>query len=195
MSTKSQSTSRAFPGFNKAYDLSSHLASRPYRGRMELKHPEGFLFLRCEGRPEKPVRITHDMGEPRPKDAFWTSSVVPLIVNQRFIVSGRCGPILYEKSEVIYEDMPGGRFPRYKGEYFDPTTSDGSDFFMPTTFTGEKFVFEPVKEALEKANIRNLLFVRLDEIVLPVHVNTNYKEVFPERYGSKHDRNDTAMPQ
>lgn len=86
-------------------------------------------------------------------------------------ISGRCGPILNEKSEVIYEDYPGGRFPCYKGRYFDPSTWDGSDFFMESTFTGTMFVLEPVRDALMKAKIRNLLFRRVDEIVVPVEAD------------------------
>ena len=99
-------------------------------------------------------------------------------------IGGRCGPILWEKSEVIYKDYPGGRFPCYKGEYFDPDTWDGSDFFVETTDTAQIFVVEPVKKALEKAKIRNLLFERLDEIVLQVELNPNYKEAFPDLYRS-----------
>jgi hypothetical protein len=184
---------------------------------MKVRHPEEDYFTRCERRPKKAVTITHDMGEPMPKDAFWTSAVVPLIVSQRFIdvllenrftgwdtypvkvhakggelvpgyhglcISGRCGPVLWEKSEVIYKDYPGSRFPCYKGEYFDPDTWDGSDLFMRTTFTGVMYVLEPVKNALTRAKIRNLLFERLDEIVLQVELNPNYKEAFPDLYRS-----------
>ena len=84
-----------------------------------------------------------------------------------FSVGGRCGPIEYEKSQVIYEDMPGGRVPSYKGLYFDPDSWDGSDFFMPSDRGGWKLTLEPVKRALEKAKVRNIRFKRLDETVRP----------------------------
>lgn len=99
-----------------------------------------------------------------------------------FCITGRCGPMQYEKSEVIYEDMPGGRVPRYKGKYFDPESWDGSDFFMSTTpLTGWMFILEPVKKALARVKVRNLLLRRLDEIVFSVDANPKYKEVFPDR--------------
>lgn len=195
---------------------------------MELDYPEEYSFVRCERKPKKPVTITYQMGEAKPGDAFWTSSVSPLIVSQRFVdilrengftgwdtypvevhakggellpgyhglcVSGRCGPILWERSEVIYEDFPGGRFPMYRGRYFDPHTWDGSDLFMEIVLSGTMYVLEPVKKALEKAKIRNLLFERLDEIILDVTLNPNYKELFPERSGPSRARNDAVPPE
>ena len=40
------------------------------------------------------------------------------------------------------------------------------------------------QEGPGKGKIRNLLFERLDEIVLQVELNPNYKEAFPDLYGS-----------
>lgn len=198
----SPSTSRTFPGFDKAFEISDPIGSRPYRGTFEaqLGWNEEISITRCESRPLGPVAVRHARGEALPGDIVWTGMVVPLIVSQRFIdilldnrftgwgtypvevysksgellrgyygfcISGRCGPIEYEKSQVIYEDMPGGRVPSYKGLYFEPGTWDGSDFFMPSDRGGWKFTLEPVKRALQKAKIRNIRFDRLDEAVRP----------------------------
>lgn len=86
---------------------------------------------------------------------------------------------------MIYKDYPGGRFPCYKGQYFDPDTWDGSDLFTPTTSsTGKIFMLEPVKQALDWAKIRNLIFRRPDDIILDVALNPNYREEFPDLYRS-----------
>jgi hypothetical protein len=210
----SRSISEGFPGFDRVYHVGNPLASRPYRGHMKLKDPEEFTLPRGESKPRKPVRITHDMGEPTPGDVIWTDMVVPLVVSQRFVdvllehgftgwgtypvevhakggrlvpgyhglsIKGRCGPIQYEKSQVIYEEFPGGRFPSYRGMYFDPNSWDGSDFFMPTTpDTGWTFILEPVKKALAKARIGNLLLERADQIVHPMDVDPKYMETRPD---------------
>lgn len=77
---------------------------------------------------------------------------------------GRCGPIENARSTIVYEQMPGGVFPRHKGIFFAPETWDGSDFFMPSDGSGFVFVTEAVKEAFEKAKVKNVCFSRLDEI-------------------------------
>ncbi len=78
---------------------------------------------------------------------------------------GRCGPIENARSTIVYEQMPGGVFPRHKGLLFDPDTWDGSDFFMPSDGSAFVFVTEAVKEAFEKAKVKNVRFSRVDEIV------------------------------
>jgi hypothetical protein len=198
----SPSTSRTFPGFERAFKISDPLADRPYRGRIdtELRWNDEFSFLRAESMPDRPLPIRHAMGEAVPRDFIWTTMATPVVVSQRFIdilldnrftgwstyavevyskagdllpgyyglsITGRCGPIEYEKSQVIYEDMPGGRVPRYKGLYFDPDGWDGSHFFTPSDRGAWKLIVEPVRRALEKAKVRNIRFKRLDETVRP----------------------------
>lgn len=60
--------------------------------------------------------------------------------------------------------MPGGVFPYWRGLYFDPDTWDGSDIFMPGGRTGWVFVLDHVRDALEKAHVKNVAFQRLDEV-------------------------------
>lgn len=48
-----------------------------------------------------------------------------------FATTGRCGPILYERSETFLKRLPGGLFTHWRGDYFEPQTWDGSDVFTP----------------------------------------------------------------
>ena len=80
---------------------------------------------------------------------------------------GRCGPIENARSTIVHEQMPGGVFPFHKGMFFDPDTWDGSDLFMPASYVGV-FVTEAVKQAFEKAKVKNVRFSRLDEIMRDV---------------------------
>lgn len=79
-------------------------------------------------------------------------------------VHGRCGPIDNSKSIEIARRFPGGIFPSWKGLYFEPQTWDGSHTFMSTGKEGWIFVVDKVKDAFEKANVKNIDFRRLDEV-------------------------------
>ncbi len=78
-------------------------------------------------------------------------------------VSGRCGNLEQSMSVQVQRICPGGVFPFWKGLLFDPSTWDGSDFFMPAGKTGYVFVVEAVKQAFEKAKIRDVEFEPLDQ--------------------------------
>lgn len=88
----------------------------------------------------------------------------PILGYYGLAVHGRCGPIDNAKSVQVPKQYPGGVFPVWKGLYFDPTTWDGSDIFMPEGRKGSKFVAEGVKQAFEKAKVKNVLFTALDEV-------------------------------
>lgn len=77
-------------------------------------------------------------------------------------VLGRCGPIAKSRSEVFQKRYPAGWFPMLKGLYFDPATWDGSDIFLPAG-TGHKLVVAPVKRALVRAKVKNVVFTRIDK--------------------------------
>jgi hypothetical protein len=79
-------------------------------------------------------------------------------------VTGRCGPITDSRPIKFQKLMPGGRFPWWRGLYFEPKTWDGSDVFMPTGRSGWIFVVERVRRALEKAKIKNVVFTALDNV-------------------------------
>jgi hypothetical protein len=79
-------------------------------------------------------------------------------------VQGRCGRIDNDRSAKVTKLFPGGAFPVWKGLYFDESSWDGSDVFMPGGQNGWIFVTEKVKAALEQANAKNLSFRSLDQI-------------------------------
>ena len=79
-------------------------------------------------------------------------------------VHGRCGPRDPSKGEPFQEKYPAGWFPALRGLYFDPDTWDGSDIFLPER-TAFKVITEPVKRALVRAKVKNVVFKRLDTIV------------------------------
>lgn len=80
-------------------------------------------------------------------------------------VRGCCGSINYGESRRLERIYPGGVFPVWRGLYFDPVTWDGSDLFMADG-SGFKFVVEAVKDALQEANVKNVLFEPLEEVEL-----------------------------
>ena len=78
-------------------------------------------------------------------------------------VPGRCGKLEQSMSVQVPRIYPGGIFPVWKGLLFEPSTWDGSDFFMPAQDFGFIFVVEAVKQAFEKAKIRDVEFEPLDQ--------------------------------
>ena len=98
-----------------------------------------------------PIQLLDKAGEPLPTYYFLQ-------------VHGRSGPRDPSKSEPFEEEMPGRWVPRLRGLYFDPDTWDGSDIFLPEK-TAFIVVTEPVKRALARAKVKNVLLKRLDTIV------------------------------
>lgn len=78
-------------------------------------------------------------------------------------INGRCGPIDITRSTKIDRIYPGGIRPVLRGLYFDPSTWDGSDIFLPASTTF-KIAISPVKELFEDLRVKNISFTRLDEV-------------------------------
>ena len=78
-------------------------------------------------------------------------------------VTGRCGPIDPSLSVELPRIRPTGVFTIWKGLFFDPASWDGSDFFTSTQNMGSVFVVDAVKQAFERAKIRNVHFTALDQ--------------------------------
>lgn len=82
-----------------------------------------------------------------------------------FGVTGRCGPVLWEKGKKIRKPPPvpkGQGYDAWLGLYFDPDTWDGSDVFMPKDSTAI-IVIEPIMQALTRAKVKNFKFQPLTE--------------------------------
>lgn len=79
-------------------------------------------------------------------------------------VLGRCGPIDESRSITKLKKYPARMVPMLRGLYFDEATWDGTDIFMTVPPATWKFVTAPVKEALEKAKVKNLTFTPATEV-------------------------------
>lgn len=81
-------------------------------------------------------------------------------------ITGRSGPIDYSRSTEVTK-MPisaqGNPYQALIGLYFDASTWDGSDLFMPDG-TARTVVNETVKAAVERAKLKNVSFKRLTEV-------------------------------
>ncbi len=76
-------------------------------------------------------------------------------------ITGRCGPIDDSRSQprLSPPPCPGGRWSRkWCGLYFDESTWDGNDFFVPDGTTMIMAV-EPVKEVMESEYVSNVGFI------------------------------------
>ena len=80
-------------------------------------------------------------------------------------VTGRCGPVLWDKGRKIRKPPPvpqGRGYDAWVGLFFDTETWDGSDIFTPegTTY---KIVSKRVMEALTRAKVTNIKFTALTD--------------------------------
>jgi hypothetical protein len=66
-------------------------------------------------------------------------------------VTVRCGPVDCSKSLVAMSQYPAGTFPVRRGLFFDPSTWDGSDLFMPQDSVAHVFVLDTVRDAFDQA--------------------------------------------
>lgn len=85
---------------------------------------------------------------------------------QGLAVTGRCGPIRKERSQIVRKaSLYAGGPPRQVkvGLYFDPTTWTGHDVFSPQG-VDYIFVVERVKDILEQAKVKNIDFTRLTDV-------------------------------
>lgn len=83
---------------------------------------------------------------------------------QGLAVHGRCGAIDSARSVPFDKAMPAGTFTWFRGLYFDPSTWDGSDIFMPAEAVGWIFVVESVRNALIASRVKNVVLTPLDQV-------------------------------
>lgn len=82
------------------------------------------------------------------------------------VVTGVCGGIDNSRSTRVWRNPVsplGERYEAWMGLYFDPSTWDGSDIFVPKS-TGYIFVVEAVKQIFERENITNVRFVPITAV-------------------------------
>ena len=89
-------------------------------------------------------------------------------------ITGRCGPLDYFRSEIVYRNFPGGSFPYFKGSYFENDYWDGTDIFMENPDengpTLHKYVSERVAQIFDKYKVKNLELTALTETEINVNV-------------------------
>jgi len=80
------------------------------------------------------------------------------------VINGRCGAIDNSKSQQISKRFPAKNSKVWKGIFFDPSSWDGSDLFMPSGRNGWIFATNDVKQVIEKEKIKNIAFNPLGEV-------------------------------
>lgn len=78
-------------------------------------------------------------------------------------ITGRSGPMKYERSERFIKKLPGGPANYLRGMYFDPETWDGADLFLAGD-TVIKVTTDRVRELFSKYSVRNITLERLTEV-------------------------------
>lgn len=83
-------------------------------------------------------------------------------------VIGKCGPIDYNKSEIIEKKLviDGPLIKWYKGQYIGLDRWDGMDFFLPEGYYGI-IVTEKAAKIIKKNKLTNIKLIRLSEIEVP----------------------------
>jgi len=85
-------------------------------------------------------------------------------------VTGRCESICFDRgrAEVVYKDLPGGRFPFYKGLSVTTDSWDGSDIFTCADMkTGFVVVTPKVRDLCRDARITNVEFQSITDVLDP----------------------------
>ena len=81
-------------------------------------------------------------------------------------ITGRCGPVEWEKSERVILPPPvreGRTMAGWRGLYFSPDSWDGSDLFVPSDRSTYVVVTDAVKTAIEARRLTNITFTRVTE--------------------------------
>jgi len=130
----------------------SFLINERFRRILEGISATGYAVVPCE--------ITSRKGEP-----FGGYSFLQVL--------GKCAPIDDTKSILVEKEYPAGRFPAYKGLFFEEGSWDSSDIFSPLGFT-MTVVTERVAQILKSEKIRGVEFVPLTEI---------YRSTLPNPHG------------
>lgn len=85
------------------------------------------------------------------------------------MITGRCGYFDLGRSEIVYNQMPGGKFPYVKGLYFDMDSWDGSDLFLSPN-KGFSVATKRVKQLFVKNKVTNISFTKISDYELAVGI-------------------------
>jgi hypothetical protein len=86
-------------------------------------------------------------------------------------ISGRCGSIYLDKehSEIVYEEMPHGRFPMLKGLAITQESWDGSDFFTSADGKSDfNLVTRKVRDLFKREKVPNVTLTPICDITLTI---------------------------
>jgi hypothetical protein len=182
------------PGVKKSFR--GQLVGIPYDEAGKLRRGEakmeGLHITYLEGTSEPSNLFWNKVGDPfclnkQVVDLFnqnqitgWTTT--PALVSNRLLnktiddyfavsVNGRVGPINFLKSDIVFKQYPGGKFPHFKGLYFEPESWDGSDIFMtkPDQYgriTGFMYVTKRFVDVFRKNNITNIRFINFNDYLI-----------------------------
>lgn len=82
------------------------------------------------------------------------------------MITGRCGPVDYAKSERIIQKSPGGiDCPYIRGLYFEPESWDGTDIFVADNVSWI-FCTGKVKKVIERIKATNISFESCTDITI-----------------------------
>jgi hypothetical protein len=89
------------------------------------------------------------------------------------VITGRCDPADYTKSEIVLRRYPRGLFPSFRGRYFVETSWDGSDLFMERadssgSTTAWIYLTDRVRDALTQAAADNVRLERAGDVEISV---------------------------
>lgn len=186
----SRSTSR-FPGFDHLFWASQAFSNDDFVAELDLEGVTQVDALRGAVTLKKAV-ARWAMGASRPSDAVWTQDVgLPLLrssairglsgitgwssssvelycaAGRRFdyawiTVNGRCGPLLPERSIGAIKAFPAKTAAVRRGLFFEASTWDGSDVFMPSDDSAFVFVTDRAKKVLSE--IGGFAFIGLEDV-------------------------------
>jgi hypothetical protein len=82
-------------------------------------------------------------------------------------ITGRCGPIRWERSKVVSVEMPGGMIPHFEGVVFDVSTWDGADIFVATGPGWFVLATAKVSEVVRRLRLSNIRLLPASSYRIP----------------------------
>jgi hypothetical protein len=132
----------------------------PIRVRGEQPGASGSAMA---GKTDFDVSQFYHLEDPNEPDAVHDQTGLHIPGYHGLAVTGRCGQVYPDRTNVVERTYPGGVYPFYRGEYFDPATWDGSDLFTGAKGVSVYFTAR-VRDVFRAYGIGNVEFRRITEI-------------------------------